>query len=276
MGEDSCLFEEESENEDNYSEFGEGPVDVETRRNVDVLVESLVEGLGNDDCDDPRDQGDVELEDKNEVSLGAEKVVEEEVKRVADTVISAGNCVESSLKHSSSPKAGPIFGREEHTTLHRKRSESCPPKVSRSINSGPWSLEWLHDHNYGDAGVIFSARKRLSSRVLSGARKPKGSQSDSRRRKERGMLRHPLHSIKKVARMPSKDRREVLKVLKKNVRRRRGGDEVNRSCSMSRRFSSDKSSSSPSVNNDWQNWVAMQGTEQMAVDDVWGIGKSIG
>ncbi|PNX66442.1 hypothetical protein L195_g063050, partial [Trifolium pratense] len=40
---------------------------------------------------------------------------------------------------------------------------------------------------------------------------------------------------------------------------------------MSRRISSEESSSSLSVNNDWQNWVAMQGNAQMAVDDVWGI-----
>ncbi|MCH79869.1 sulfate transporter [Trifolium medium] len=100
--------------------------------------------------------------------------------------------------------------------------------------------------------------------------------SDPRKRKEGGLLRHPLHSIKKVARLPSKDRGEVLKILKKQVRRRRGGDNINRSCSVSRRTSSVESSSSSSVNKDWQNWVAMQGSEQMAVDDVWGIGKAIG
>ncbi|MCI74854.1 hypothetical protein A2U01_0096118, partial [Trifolium medium] len=31
--------------------------------------------------------------------------------------------------------------------LHRsKRTNSCPSKASRSVISGPWSLEWLHDH----------------------------------------------------------------------------------------------------------------------------------
>ncbi|PNX64020.1 hypothetical protein L195_g061912, partial [Trifolium pratense] len=113
------------------------------RRDVDGLVESLVEGLRNDDCDGHHDQGDVELADKKEVSQVDEEAVEKEVERVADTVNAEGNGVESSLKHSSFPKPGTLFGREEHNTLHRKRSESCPPKVSRSIISGPWSLEWL-------------------------------------------------------------------------------------------------------------------------------------
>ncbi|CAJ2642053.1 unnamed protein product [Trifolium pratense] len=268
LGEDTCLFEEESETEEYQSEFGERHDDLEARRNIDVMVESLVEGLGTDDCVDLQVRGDVEMTDKKEVSQDAEKVVEEEVERDADTVNSARDCVESSNKRSSFPKVGIISGRDECTLSRRKRSDSCPPKVSRSIISGPWSLEWLHDHNYGDAEVIFSASKRLITRDHNGVRKQKGSQIDPRRRKERGLLSHPLHSIKKVARMPSKDRREVLKVLKKNVRHRRGGDGVNRSCSMSCRVSSEESSSSLSVNNDWQNWVAMQGTEQMAVDDV--------
>ncbi|MCI29560.1 sulfate transporter, partial [Trifolium medium] len=76
--------------------------------------------------------------------------------------------------------------------------------------------------------------------------------------------------------MLSKDRGEVLKILKKSVRRSRGGDGVNRSCSVSRQATSEESASSGSINNDWKNWVDVHGDEQMAVDDVWGIGKAIG
>ncbi|MCI46824.1 hypothetical protein A2U01_0068065, partial [Trifolium medium] len=47
-------------------------------------------------------------------------------------------------------------------------------------------------------------------------------------------------------------------------------------CSVSRQVSSDEPKSSASGNNDWQNWVAMQGNNQMAVDDVWGLGKLSG
>jgi len=31
-----------------------------------------------------------------------------------------------------------------------------------------------------------------------------------------------------------------------------------------------------SVNNDWKNYIVLHGNEQVAVDDVWDIGKSIG
>ncbi|GAU20542.1 hypothetical protein TSUD_131000 [Trifolium subterraneum] len=90
------------------------------------------------------------------------------------------------------------------------------------------------------------------------------------------MLRHPLHSLKRIARLPSEDRDEVLKVLKKNVLRRQGRAGVSHSRSVSRHSTTDDSSSSDSVNNDWKNWVAMQGNAQMVEDDVNGIGKSIG
>jgi len=34
--------------------------------------------------------------------------------------------------------------------------------------------------------------------------------------------------------------------------------------------------SQASVNNDWQNYVVLHGDEEVAVEDVWGIGKAIG
>ncbi|MCH85382.1 DUF4283 domain protein, partial [Trifolium medium] len=111
---------------------------------------------------------------------------------------------------------------------------------------GPWSLEWLQDHNHGDAGVIFSSSKKARVRDRPGEKHKKISQQDPRRRKAGGELRHPLHS----------------------------GASSNQSCSVSHQVSSDESSSSG--NNDWKNWVAIQGNDQMAVDDVRGIGNAIG
>jgi hypothetical protein len=87
------------------------------------------------------------------------------------------------------------------------------------------------------------------------------------------VLRHPVHSLKKIARLPSKDQGEVLKALGKCVRRRRGGE---RSDPTSCRGASDESSASGTGNNDWTNWVAVHGNEQMVVDDIWGIGQTIG
>ncbi|MCI38980.1 sulfate transporter, partial [Trifolium medium] len=80
----------------------------------------------------------------------------------------------------------------------------------------------------------------------------------------------------KVAKLPAKDRREVLKILKRNVCRRKGGKSINRSCKVLHQSSSEAASSSVSINNDWKNWMVMHGDERMVVDDVWGIGRAIG
>ncbi|MCI87891.1 DUF4283 domain protein, partial [Trifolium medium] len=71
---------------------------------------------------------------------------------------------------------------------------SCPPGADRSVISGPWSLDWLHDHNQGDAGVIFSARNRPKKGEHSGGRQKNVAQQDPKRRKAGGMLRHSLYS----------------------------------------------------------------------------------
>ncbi|MCI52591.1 hypothetical protein A2U01_0073837, partial [Trifolium medium] len=67
-----------------------------------------------------------------------------------------------------------------------------------------------------------------------------------------GVFRHTLSSLKKVARLPSKDQTEVLKVLKKNERRDRAGTGAHRSRRGSQHGTATASSSSTSVNNDWK------------------------
>ncbi|PNX64910.1 hypothetical protein L195_g062341, partial [Trifolium pratense] len=75
--------------------------------------------------------------------------------------------------------------------------------------------EWLKDHNHGEAGVIFSASKGAKKGVPQGISKKKVSQPDTNSRKVGGVLRHPVRSLKKIARLPIKDRGEVLKALGK-------------------------------------------------------------
>ena len=47
----------------------------------------------------------------------------------------------------------------ESNISRRKRTTSCPPGVNRSVVSGLWRMDWLNDHNPGDAMVIFSTKK---------------------------------------------------------------------------------------------------------------------
>ncbi|PNX87532.1 hypothetical protein L195_g043622 [Trifolium pratense] len=223
-------------------------------------------------CNEFQDkQGDESL-DKLEANPGSKGVGSNSVVRMDYQEVLGNQAGRAEL----SPPQGNALVRPSFRPPRGKRTSSCPPEVRRSVISGPWSLEWLQDQNYGDAGVIFSASKKSRKEIPHGPRLKRKVDLDPRRRKAGGVLRHPIHSLKKVARMPSKDRGEVLKTLKKCVRRRRGGDGLNRSCYMSCHVSPGDSGSSGSVNNDWMNWVAVHGNDHMAVDDVWGIGKAIG
>ncbi|CAJ2667463.1 unnamed protein product [Trifolium pratense] len=261
LGEDSCLFEEESESEASQAECSEGLVDLEVQRNVDLLANKFKEDLENEDRNVFQGMMDEEFVEESVGNSGS--------KGVENNISSLRMDAKKALDQDAQIRPIPRL-------LLSKQTNSCPPEARRSVTSGPWSLEWLEDQNHGDAGVIFSASKKSRKGNHLGPSFKKNGEQDQRRRRAGGLLRHPVHSLKKVARMPSKDRREVLKVLKKSVRQRRGGDGVNRSCTMSRQASSDDSSSLGSVNNDWKNWVAIHGNDQLAVDDVWGIGKAIG
>ncbi|PNX62521.1 hypothetical protein L195_g053026, partial [Trifolium pratense] len=131
--------------------------------------------------------------------------------------------------------------------LRSKRTHSCPPKASSSVISGPWSLEWLHDQAHGEEGVIFSSSRKAKKGDQLAVRQQKVRQSDPRKWKGEGLLRHPFHSIKKVARLPSKDRSAVLKILKSMFGVVEAGIPL----------------------------IALV-LELLAVDDIWGIGKAIG
>jgi len=81
-------------------------------------------------------------------------------------------------------------------------------------NSGPWSVDWLQNIHQGDIGLISSKNKRLKKvgkeHGGSGGRLLKSNV----KKKAGGILRHPVLTLKKVARLPSKDREEVMKVLR--------------------------------------------------------------
>jgi len=89
------------------------------------------------------------------------------------------------------------------------------------------------------------------------------------------MLRHNVHSLKKVARLSSKDYEAVLHVLKRRVGKRHVKGGVTRSVEVISKSVSDGTSSASSVNNDWKNLVVLRGNEEVEVEDVRGMGKAI-
>jgi hypothetical protein len=153
-----------------------------------------------------------------------------------------------------------------------KRAErSITHNVARPAVSGPWSLEWLHGQKHGGAGILFSPSQRNKKCHVQSLGHTKGST----RKKVGGVLRHTLKNLKKVARLPGQDRREVLKILQKEVKKR-GRRKPKTSVEVVHEGKSDFDSSQSSVNKDWEHWVVMHGDEEVVREDVRGLGEAIG
>jgi hypothetical protein len=120
--------------------------------------------------------------------------------------------------------------------------------------------------------VLFShPKKKHNSNII-----PKERQHVNNKKKVNPVLRHPGANLKRIARMPSKDRMVVLKELKKQVRKRGRGSVSNGFQVIQQQDHNSSESSQASVNKDLSNWVVLHGNEEVAVEDVWGIGKAIG
>jgi len=74
--------------------------------------------------------------------------------------------------------------------------------------------------------------------------------------------------------MPKKDKKAILKVLKKQARKRKEVSNASNVVVNSNSNSSNNSSSS--MNKDWENWVLLHGKKDVVVEDVWGTGKALG
>ncbi|XP_024626603.1 uncharacterized protein [Medicago truncatula] len=76
--------------------------------------------------------------------------------------------------------------------------------------------------------------------------------------------------------MSATERKQILRVLKKQKRKRKGGEgnQVSKAVTVDKSHSSNLSTSS--VNNDWENWVHLHGKGDKVADDVMSLGKVVG
>jgi len=307
IGEDACLFDDEYENEDCVSvddkgdfimnddvdnlvkELAEDWVEENNKQSNNVEVNQFCDGADVSTCKYPaiNSTSDVSAtasssensprpaSKKGEVSVHVQGSVEQ-IREAPNAAIfneeQAGPFMNDASESSLAAAVQDANKRNRVSTgaTRSKRTSSCPPGRTRSILSGPWSVEWLSDHHHGDASIISSLRKKSMKDSVSQERK-----HDTRKKNE-SVLRHPMVNIKKVARLPTKDRSGVLKELKKQVHKRRGGIINNKLKATKGSDSSSSGTPKESENTDWRNWVVLHGNDEIAVEDVWGIRKAIG
>jgi len=98
---------------------------------------------------------------------------------------------------------------------------------------------------------VSSSRKYGKKRVRRSKKEGQSDKFHQKRKKIFESLRHPVLSLKKVARLPLGDRAAVLQILKKNSRRVRAADRLKKAVKMISQDLYEKEASSGSVNKEW-------------------------
>jgi len=153
-------------------------------------------------------------------------------------------------------------------------------RASEVSNRGPWSLDWLPQQKpISEGGVVFSSTSdvRKSKQVESVNDKSISSSGNVLTKKKKvGVVHKSVGFMKKIARMPAKDRSQILKILKKQKRKRKvyAANASSKDTTESATTSKDKSSSSGG--NDWVHWVHLHGEPKLVAEDVKELGKIVG
>jgi hypothetical protein len=187
LGDDACLLEDDSVSKASLIAEDDYRCDPEASNQVDRLFDQFVKGAtdatqsqGDDSQsvkirdwaqsnEDGGHMGDRDLGHFNTV-LEPEMLIPDasvaSIARVAETeMLSQKQVVSDSMGPGKLgvvpgvPKCPPKVVKPGLTHVQRQRTVSCPPD-GRSGLSGPWSLEWMNEHDIGGAGVLFSSKRR--------------------------------------------------------------------------------------------------------------------
>jgi len=288
--------------------------DFENIENVEILVDKIVQDLVEADNVQGDDLNDIGKADAEAID-SIEVLAKWHSNGGSDSLAAASNTNEGpSLSVQSVCNDGSAVDKEKHVSIGLEFKEArtgvgvTEPTVSVRVstvdgksnqkkrsnkytscslgNSGPWSVDWLQNIQQGDIGLISSKNKRLKKVGKENGGSGGSALKKNVKKKTGDVLRHPVLTLKRVARLSSKDREEVMKVLRdskflkelnqkiRNQRRQR--ERVTRSLEEASHHSLNESSSMVSVNNDWKNWVALNGSDVSKAADVQYIGKTIG
>jgi leucyl aminopeptidase (aminopeptidase T) len=107
-------------------------------------------------------------------------------------------------------------------------------------------------------------------------RKSHDSKSLTVCRRKGGAAKYHMGFMKKVARMPAAERKQILRILKRQKRTRREGKDSSPAKAVTTSSSETSKNSSSSVNKDLENWVLVRGKAESVAEDVKKIGRAAG
>jgi hypothetical protein len=273
LGDDACLLEEDTVSKASQAAEDDYQCDPEASKQVDMLIDQFAKGVTGESYSQGDDTQSVEIPVRGQSGGEDERApaVNQPAASDASVVAVSGHNMHTRAGHNGSLRVA----KEDGAVGKRNRTTSCPP-AGRSALSGPWSLEWLSEHNCGGAGGLPSSKKQNKEGSVAGGERHKQAVKGRPKTTTGGFIHHSLCSLKRIARLPINDRREVLQILRKNARRRRPSGSSSRSRASGNRTSAEDVNSSSTVNNDWKHWVAMQGKDNAIEEDVLEVGNFIG
>ena len=153
-------------------------------------------------------------------------------------------------------------------------------KLKDSLTPGPLSIDWLANQKaIADGGIVFTSslnKGKSGDVIVAGSQVPSSPSRTLHKHKKSGVVRQSVGFMKRIARMSAVDRKQILRMLKKQKRKRKGevGALLSRATSNSNSLSSNNYNSS--VNNDWENWAHLHGKAEGVAADVQSLGKAVG
>jgi hypothetical protein len=165
-------------------------------------------------------------------------------------------------------------------TLSSLDSNHHIPVTAQKDNnrSGTWIIDWLSQRPVCEGGNVFPSNSFSGTvKVSKLEKKLISSSSVSQHKKKKGGAGvYSMGFMKKVARMPVRDRKHILSILKKHKNKRNLRDACDNSKAAISSTSDSSKISTSSVNKDWENFVVLHGKPEKVAKDVGGIGRTVG
>jgi len=96
------------------------------------------------------------------------------------------------------------------------------------------------------------------------------------KKKKGDAAKYSMGFMKRVARMPVNDGRQILKILRKHKHKQKAISVSKNSKAAATPSSDSSKNSNSSVNKDWENWVVLHGKSEKVAEDVKEIDKVAG
>jgi hypothetical protein len=280
LGEDACLGNDVESEVDNADHLDVAHEDAAVSGEVEVLLNHLSEEWQKEEdiaaagfvpVQHSNDRLEVTQAEKNSISVQDQSPTDAE--QHSGSVQSGENVPVQSIdardiKQTEFQRRGSRSGQLQRAKSPIKRTNSCPPGRAHSSNAGPWSFEWVNRFK-NTANVDVRKFKAQTQHPTTSAA------PHFRKKKGNGYIQHCARNLKRIARLSEKDRKEVLRALRKtHIRRKRSSDvsKNNTKCAEN----SSHSGSQASVTNDWAPWLVLHGSDKVKSDDVRGIGTTLG